>query len=233
MRESGCHRVFATTQKLKLLLNDVKTELAKGAPEFLLEIEEIPALHDVYPHLGQENERHPFTHYPTAAVRPALRSLAMYLHSSGSTGLPKVIPQTFQSFVEWTQYSESMHTHTYYLGLLIISATGLLYLRDIDNPRVRLGSMALPPFHTMGISQQLLYPMYGICCTCIYPPVVFSPEDLPVIPTSENILEHMKKTGCDFIILVPAILHLWAQSEETIQYLKGLRAVVGRPNASA
>lgn len=98
----------------------------------------------------------------------------------------------------------------------------------IRNPRVRYGAMALPAFHTMGISTQLLYPVYGITCTCIYPPVVHAPEDLPIMPTSDNAMGHMKLTKANIMITVPAILHMWVQSDDAIEMLKGFIAVVSR-----
>lgn len=99
---------MGTEHKLKSLFDDIKDELSKTEPEFPLHIQEIPAIETLYPYLGQETEEHSFTPYPPEIPRPPLRTLAMYLHSSGSTGYPKVIPQTFEIFSEWSNYSEDL-----------------------------------------------------------------------------------------------------------------------------
>jgi acyl-coenzyme A synthetase/AMP-(fatty) acid ligase len=93
---------------LKDLLDGVKVELEATTPSYELVIEEVPSLHDIFPKLGVETEHDPFTPFE-ANSKPKLDEIAIYLHSSGSTGLPKAIPQTHQTLIDWTSTCESFH----------------------------------------------------------------------------------------------------------------------------
>jgi len=93
---------------LKDLLDDVKVELEATTPSYELVIEEVPSLHDIFPKVGVETEHDPFTPFKTNC-EPRLDEIAMYLHSSGSTGLPKAIPQTHQTLLDWTSICEWFH----------------------------------------------------------------------------------------------------------------------------
>jgi acyl-coenzyme A synthetase/AMP-(fatty) acid ligase len=93
---------------LKDLLDGVKVELETTTPSHELVIEEVPSLHDIFPKLGVETEHDPFTPF-VANSKPKLDEIAIYLHSSGSTGLPKAIPQTHQTLLDWTSMCESFH----------------------------------------------------------------------------------------------------------------------------
>jgi acyl-coenzyme A synthetase/AMP-(fatty) acid ligase len=91
---------------LKDLLDGVKVELEATTPSYELVIEEVPSLHDIFPKLGVETEHDPFTPFKTD-YKPSLDEIAMYLHSSGSTGFPKAIPQTHQTLLDWMSMCES------------------------------------------------------------------------------------------------------------------------------
>ena len=86
----------------------MKVELEATTPSYELVIEEVPSLHDIFPKLGVETEHDPFTPFKTN-YEPRLDEIAMYLHSSGSTGLPKAIPQTHQTLLDWTSICESFY----------------------------------------------------------------------------------------------------------------------------
>ena len=90
--KTSSHRLIATRETLRDLLNGVKAEIFE--PTYELSIEELPALDAIFPRLGHEVEENPFIPYPPIQIRPDLSEVCLYLHSSGSTGLPKVIPQT-------------------------------------------------------------------------------------------------------------------------------------------
>jgi acyl-coenzyme A synthetase/AMP-(fatty) acid ligase len=70
-------------------------------PTYELSIEELPALDVIFPRLGVESEEDPFMPYPAVEPRPATSEVCMFLHSSGSTGLPKTIPQTHETLLNW------------------------------------------------------------------------------------------------------------------------------------
>jgi hypothetical protein len=91
---------------------------------------------------------------------------------------------------------------------------------------MRMGGMASPSFHTLGIYTQLLHTVYCGAVVSLYPPTVFSPKDLPIAPTSDNILEHLQRNGCMGLVIIPSIVQMWSHSQEAIDYLKTLVIVV-------
>jgi hypothetical protein len=59
-----------------------------------------------------------------------------------------------------------------------------------------LGAMAVPPFHIFGIWEQLVQPPAGTC-VAVYPPAGALPAGaLPITPSADNILEHVRMTKC-------------------------------------
>lgn len=85
--------------------------------------------------------------------------------------------------------------------------------------------MALPAFHTLGVISQLLHSAYALSPTLLYPPTALSPTSLPVMPTPDNIIDHMKRTKAEALITIPALLQIWAQDEEVVKYLATLKAI--------
>ena len=107
LKETSCHRLLATRTTLKPLIDEIQDKLARGDPNYIVSIEEVPPLHEIYPKLGRENEQDPFEPYPSGP-RPPLDDVLIYLHSSGSTGLPKSIPQKFRSILSWSFFRASL-----------------------------------------------------------------------------------------------------------------------------
>jgi len=103
LKKSSCHHIFTTQTTLKALLDSIRSELESEEPDYELTVYEIPSLYEVFPKLAQEREEDPFTPF-TPSIQPALTDIAMYLHSSGSTGFPKAIPQTHQIFTHWAAF---------------------------------------------------------------------------------------------------------------------------------
>ena len=106
--KTSCHHLLTTRTTLKDLLDGVKVELEATNSSYELNIEEVPSLHDIFPKLGVETEHDPFTPFKTND-QPKLDEIAMYLHSSGSTGLPKAIPLKHQTLLDWTSTCESFY----------------------------------------------------------------------------------------------------------------------------
>ena len=98
---SSSHHLVATCETLRDLIKDVKVEMFSKDPTYELSIEELPALDVIFPRLGVESEEDPFIPYPTLETRPDISDICMFLHSSGSTGLPKIIPQTHKTLLNW------------------------------------------------------------------------------------------------------------------------------------
>lgn len=100
MKKTNCRRLVTTQETLQGLVSGIKDEfIASGAA--LPQIDEVPGLSELYPLLGKESVQDKFDEYPPPAVRPPITALAAYLHSSGSTGMPKPIPETYATFVAW------------------------------------------------------------------------------------------------------------------------------------
>jgi acyl-coenzyme A synthetase/AMP-(fatty) acid ligase len=106
--KTSCHHLLTTRTTLKDLLDGVKVELEATNPSYELVIEEVPSLHDIFPKLGVETEDNPFTPFKID-YKPKVDEIAMYLHSSGSTGFPKAIHQTHQTLLDWMSICESFH----------------------------------------------------------------------------------------------------------------------------
>jgi acyl-coenzyme A synthetase/AMP-(fatty) acid ligase len=87
---------------LRALVDGIQAELAANDPNFGLIVEDIPPLDAIYPKLGKEKADDPFEQYPQPAIRPPMTDVLLYLHSSGSTGFPKAIPQTYQILTYWS-----------------------------------------------------------------------------------------------------------------------------------
>jgi len=93
---------------LRDLLDAVKVELEATNTTHELAIEEVPSLGDIFPKLGVETKDDSFTPFETD-YKPKIDEIAMYLHSSGSTGLPKAIPQTHRILLHWMSICEWYH----------------------------------------------------------------------------------------------------------------------------
>lgn len=69
--------------------------------DYELRIEEMPPLDYIYPKLGGAVVCDTFSSYPIPLQPSSPDDVAIYLHSSGSTGLPKAIPQTNRILCGW------------------------------------------------------------------------------------------------------------------------------------
>lgn len=108
LKKTDCHHLLATRITLQELLEGISVELQKEEPGYQLLVEEIPSLQEIYPNLGHEREDDPFVPCPSQKERPALTDTAIYLHSSGSTGFPKAIPQTYEILIHWASFRWSI-----------------------------------------------------------------------------------------------------------------------------
>lgn len=102
LKEVDCHKLLTTQETLKTLVTELKEELEKI--NYPLTVVEMPPVRDIYPKMGKETKDDPFTEYPKASVRPDLDDVMLYLHSSGSTGFPKSIKETFRIFCNWAYF---------------------------------------------------------------------------------------------------------------------------------
>ncbi|KAF7371229.1 Non-canonical non-ribosomal peptide synthetase FUB8 [Mycena sanguinolenta] len=207
LRASSCHRIIATCTTLAPLIAAIQQHVAEVDPTFALKIEEIPLLAEVYPNLGVETTQCSFQPYTASGqtLAPSLDDIALYMHSSGSTGFPKAIAQTHRALMGWTTLPPVAEARLY-----------------VEKP---MANMGLPSFHLFGITCQLLQPLFGTPAA-VYPPTATSTSALPVIPTPDNIIEHARKTKCRSLTAVPALLATWSKSPETVAYLATLHTII-------
>ncbi|TFK33796.1 acetyl-CoA synthetase-like protein [Crucibulum laeve] len=199
LRETDCHRIITTPATLGSLIDEVIDNIRSTDAEFSLNIETVPTLQQIYPKLGTECSADPFeTHINYQ--RKQITDIALYLHSSGSTGLPKVIPVRHQALVEWAT---------------MLPAN----FRDYK-PRLRLGGMSIAPFHSMATFVHIISALYGVMCITLLPPVVHIPTAQPHPLSPDHILEHMRRTKSNGLAIVPSLLQGLAESEEGMEMLK-------------
>ncbi|KAJ3557049.1 hypothetical protein NM688_g1689 [Phlebia brevispora] len=201
LRKSSCYRVLTQTS-LKHLLSNAET--AFSAEGLTLQIDELPELSKVYPKFAVGNG---IAHDAKEALYPALPrpgndELAMFIHSSGSTGFPKPIPLTQKIITQWVKNPMFVDGRRY---------------------RASWGSMALPTFHSMGILTQLMAPLIAGEPVGLYEPKSPAP---PVVPSPQNLLDALRITGCNAVMTVPSFVEIWAESEETVKFLASLSMVV-------
>jgi nucleoside-diphosphate-sugar epimerase len=86
--------------------------------------------------------------------------------------------------------------------------------------------MALPPFHVFGIVTELHVPIAHLVTTVVYPPRMYNdPLAQPVIPTSDNMIQHLESIKCNVLMTVPTFLEQMVESDEAIEVLKKLESV--------
>ncbi|GJE88919.1 acetyl-CoA synthetase-like protein [Phanerochaete sordida] len=199
-QRTGCRHIISQPA-LDPLVADIQRQLA--SQKVHVNIRPLPALLDIFPSFGSELKN------PSAAIpfpppsKPhAMDDVVVYLHSSGSTGFPKPIPQTQRTMLEW--------------------CASPLYIEARKRGSV-FGTMPLPSFHTFGFYVQWYLPLMTSSPTALYYPMSPAP---PVVPTPSNHLAACRATRTNSLAIVPAFIEAWAQDEESISYLKTLEILI-------
>jgi acyl-CoA synthetase (AMP-forming)/AMP-acid ligase II len=95
------------------------------------------------------------------------------------------------------------------------------------SPGDRIGAMGLPPFHSFGMTMQLYLPLAYLATVAVYPPLAITDlRAVPIVPTSDNILDSVRRTHCMALVAVPTFLEQWAASAEAVEALTKLDRVV-------
>ena len=93
MRATSTHDLITTSATLPPgLLSGIKEEINRHNDSFDLRFLEMPDLSFIFRKLAVNGEISPSERLSSRTS--SLDELALYLHSSGSTGIPKPIPQT-------------------------------------------------------------------------------------------------------------------------------------------
>ncbi|KAJ7450213.1 hypothetical protein FB451DRAFT_1286443 [Mycena latifolia] len=186
LRNSSCHRLIATWVTLGALVAEIKKEFNRLDPDFSLHVEEMTPLAQIYPSLGVETADCAFEAYPVSPNQPEFDDICLYLHSSGSIGFPKAIPETHRALMQWS------------------TLTAMTEMRDRNFQP--LAAMHVQAYHMSGIYMALLHPVYGRIPVAVYPPTASSPEGVPVFPSPENVLDHVRKTDCKALFSIPVLI---------------------------
>ena len=225
MKDTSCHRLLTTQHTLRPLIDDIRSQLFSADPNYALQIDEVPLLSTIFPRLGNETYEDDFTAYPTGP-RPPLDDVMLYLHSSGSTGLPKTVPQTFKAMVDWASFRASS-LKLFIAGINLTSnCTATVTDRISYHVPLRVAGHGLPSFHTLGIITQVHGPLFSLVPVGLFPPTATAPHLLPVIPTPHNVLDHMVRSRCNGLMTIPSFLQTWAQDQNTVTALASLEFVV-------
>ncbi|KAJ7625710.1 hypothetical protein FB45DRAFT_922118, partial [Roridomyces roridus] len=196
------HRLLITKASLGPLTDAISADLADLSVPYDLSVEEIPLLGQIYPHFGHESPSDEFISYPSPATRTPLDTVAMYLHSSGSTGFPKSIPETHRTILHYA------------------AMDALFESRELA-PRQAVG--ALPSFHALAMVEQFLFPLLAGGTACLYPPTSLPMEyRIPIVATAENAIKNARRAKANGIVAVPALILEWAAEERYVEYLKTL-----------
>lgn len=94
LQKTLCTRILTTSPSLGSLISQV----IALAP---FKVEEAPTISQCYPSLGHETVLDSFGPYPELVGEFDMDRVIFYEHSSGSTGLPKPIPQTSRATLGW------------------------------------------------------------------------------------------------------------------------------------
>jgi acyl-CoA synthetase (AMP-forming)/AMP-acid ligase II len=107
IRLTSCHRLVLTANTLPKLAIEVIQDLSARDIEWSSRICEPPVLSQLYPELVTSSDvpNDPWTEDGDGTIlKPDLMSTCIYLHSSGSTGLPKAIPLRHHELIKYMKY---------------------------------------------------------------------------------------------------------------------------------
>jgi len=101
-KKIDCSRILTLHHAHQSLIDRVREEGSGLA----FTVDEISTISYAFPKLGHEVQADAFVPYPQSASRPDPNVPWMYIHSSGTTGFPKLIPHSYK--VQIHQMSRSM-----------------------------------------------------------------------------------------------------------------------------
>ncbi|KAH8102928.1 hypothetical protein BXZ70DRAFT_927267 [Cristinia sonorae] len=197
LEKTGCRKVVVQPA-LSALSAAVQFVMAQKGEA--IELVQLPELHAIFPTIGAKGSERNVDPYPENVVAGKQDDIVLYLHSSGSTGFPKPIPQTNTTILQW-------------------ASCDCLRICGREH-HVRWAAAALPSFHTLAIFMQLYAPLSSGEYVGLYAPQSPAP---PIIPTPQNVLEVAQVTGCDGIFSIPAFIEVWSQSPAAVKFLSSLK----------
>ena len=110
LEQTSCHYII-TQASLMPLVSAVRDRC--NSKDFVVHVEDLPDIYEMFPTLKNPNGPSSYTPYPAVDDDHSKDDVALYIHSSGSTGFPKPIPQTQTTMLEWCHCGvlSSSHEH--------------------------------------------------------------------------------------------------------------------------
>jgi acyl-CoA synthetase (AMP-forming)/AMP-acid ligase II len=112
LEKTSCHRILSQPV-FAPVLSTIKESLGKEG--YVVDYQELPTLEQIFPEYGGHNGDFTVESFPTPREMPSPHDLVLYLHSSGSTGLPKPIVQRQVTVMQWCTSRECSTLHTWTL----------------------------------------------------------------------------------------------------------------------
>lgn len=102
LQRTSCHCII-TQPMFQPVVNTVRSKLE--ANNFILRVEELPALGHIFPRFCETSSAAMVESFPPISRTISSEDIVVYLHSSGSTGFPKPIPQRHRAMIQWCSAS--------------------------------------------------------------------------------------------------------------------------------
>ncbi|KAF5366566.1 hypothetical protein D9758_008985 [Tetrapyrgos nigripes] len=144
--------------------------------------------------------------------------IALSLHSSGTSSFPKAIKISHRSLLEWglsTYFSDRDVCGE------VVSILGYPMFRGLSPLSGYKTYSTLLVIDMAGVCQIMNTAMTGIIVA------VFPPQDMPVVPTPENVLEGAVRLRCTILSTVPSMLEAWAKDPSKVEALKSFTSGYG------
>lgn len=198
LKKTSCKQIIYS-QSFSTIFSTIQSRMHENSSPVDLTL--LPDLLNIFPSLNISKQDTEFTPYPYDPSLSSPDEIVLYLHSSGSTGSPKPIPQTHRIILQWA--------NTRKLGVALqspqLTHSSSAIVRCGREHKLRRATPSLPTFHTMAILMQLYSPLVSGQYNGMYAPQHPAP---PVVPSPQNIIEIAKLTKCNMIPMVPSIIEV-------------------------
>ncbi|KAF8578531.1 acetyl-CoA synthetase-like protein [Ramaria rubella] len=135
---------------------------------------------------------------PDCPDETQIDSLAVILHSSGTTAFPKPVYITHRIIIQWISVRRVESEHT---------------------SQGRRAIHGLPAFHAMGFFSVSFAVFTGTSLA------VFPPQDPPIVPSPQNVLDGTIACKSTMLMTVPVFIEVWSRTPENVEILKQLSVV--------
>lgn len=201
LQSTGCRHILFNSLTSKLV-SQVNTQIASHGVS--LQLSDLDIFHDILSDLlSDQATTLSSAAYPPPAHETKLDLPMLYLHSSGSTGLPKSVPVIHRQFLQNLRRSKF-----YVTRIFARPSTKLRCSSDIFGTKrssTRFGAMSLPTFHSMGLILQIFLPLSASHAIATFTPQYPAP---PVIASPKSVLAVSKVAQIQGLIAPPSFVEV-------------------------